>query len=144
MVAVPVGDPRVGRCGRLCRRRDAGLRARDPACLRLAGLPVVAAAPARRLYYNIVTTWATVFVAGFICSVYLAAVLVEHAGVAFLSGYAGLADHFELLGYVIVAFFVAVWTGAVALWRFGGCDPRYGSPGSVGDLEETGPGRAPP
>ncbi|HYZ38666.1 MAG TPA: HoxN/HupN/NixA family nickel/cobalt transporter, partial [Pseudonocardiaceae bacterium] len=85
--------------------------------------------PARRLYYNIVTTWATVFVAGFISSVYLAAVLVEHAGAAFLSGYASLADHFELLGYVIVAFFVAVWAGAVALWRFGGFDRRYGSPG---------------
>jgi high-affinity nickel-transport protein len=42
--------------------------------------------PARRLHYNIVTTWATVFVAGFISSVYLAAVLVEHAGVAFPFG----------------------------------------------------------
>lgn len=100
--------------------------------------------PARRLYYNIMTTWATVFVAGFISSVYLAAVLVEHAGAAFLSGYAGLADHFELLGYVIVAFFVAVWGGAVALWRFGGFDRRYGSPRPADDLEEIGPGRTPP
>lgn len=81
--------------------------------------------PARRLYYNIVTTWATVFVAGFISSVYLAAVLVDQAGVTLLSGYAGLADHFELLGYVIVAFFILVWGGAVALWRLGGFDRRY-------------------
>ena len=81
--------------------------------------------PARRLYYNIVTTWATVLVAGFISSVYLAAVLVDHAGMVFLSGYAALADHFALLGYVIVAFFVRVWVGAMALWRVGGFDRRY-------------------
>jgi len=104
--------------------------------------------PARRLYYNIVTTWATVFVAGFISSVYLAAVLVEHAGVAFLAGYASLADHFELLGYVIVAFFVAVWGGAVALWRFGGFDRRYAGQvltgGDPDDLEDKGAGRTSP
>lgn len=85
--------------------------------------------PARRLYYNIVTTWATVLVAGFISSVYLAAVLVEHAGMVFLSGYAALADHFELVGYVIVAFFVLVWVGAMMLWRVGGFDRRYADPG---------------
>jgi high-affinity nickel-transport protein len=81
--------------------------------------------PARRLYYNIATTWATVFVAGFIASVYLAGVLVEHPGVGVLAGYAGLADHFELLGYVIVGFFVLTWGGAVLLWRLGGFDRRY-------------------
>jgi high-affinity nickel-transport protein len=85
--------------------------------------------PARRLYYNIVTTWATVLVAGFISSVYLAAVLVDHAGMVFLSGYAALADHFELVGYVIVAFFVLVWVGAMMLWRVGGFDQRYADPG---------------
>lgn len=40
---------------------------------------------------------------------------------------------------------VAVWAGAVALWRFGGFDRRYGSPGSGGgDLEDMGTGRTPP
>jgi high-affinity nickel-transport protein len=85
--------------------------------------------PARRLYYNIVTTWATVLVAGFISSVYLAAVLVDHAGMVFLSAYAALADHFELVGYVIVAFFVLVWVGAMMLWCVGGFDRRYADPG---------------
>lgn len=55
-------------------------------------------------------------------SSFAAVKMVWGGGVALLSGYAGLADHFELLGYVIVAFFVAVWAGAVALWRFGGFD----------------------
>jgi nickel/cobalt transporter (NiCoT) family protein len=97
--------------------------------------------PARRLYYNIVTTWATVLVAGFISSVYLAAVLVAHAGVLFLSGYAALADHFELLGYVIVAFFILVWVGAMTLWRVGGFDRRYAVP--VGDHGEPLAGKGP-
>jgi high-affinity nickel-transport protein len=97
--------------------------------------------PARRLYYNIVTTWATVLVAGFISSVYLAAVLVDHAGVLFLSGYAALADHFELLGYVIVAFFILVWVGAMTLWRVGGFDRRYADP--VGHHGEPLAGKGP-
>jgi high-affinity nickel-transport protein len=82
--------------------------------------------PARRLYYNIATTWATVLVAGFIASVYLTAVLVEHGGASALGGYAALADHFELLGYVIVAFFVVTWAGAALVWRLGRFDQRYG------------------
>ncbi|HEV7755672.1 MAG TPA: HoxN/HupN/NixA family nickel/cobalt transporter [Mycobacteriales bacterium] len=81
--------------------------------------------PARRLFYNIATTWATVLVAGFIAGVYVAGVLAEHAGIGALRGVAGLADHFELLGYVIVGFFVATWGGAVLLWRWGGFERRY-------------------
>ncbi len=83
--------------------------------------------PARRLYYNITTTWATVLVAGFIATVYLAGVLADHAGATFLTGYAGLANHFETLGYVIVGFFILTWGGAVLLWRLGGFDRRYRS-----------------
>jgi high-affinity nickel-transport protein len=81
--------------------------------------------PARKLYYNIVTTWATVAVAGVISSVYLAGILVEYAGVSFLGPYAALADRFELLGYVIVGFFLALWGGAWAVWRLGGFERRY-------------------
>jgi high-affinity nickel-transport protein len=80
-------------------------------------------------------------VAGFISSVYLAAVLVAHAGVLFLSGYAALADHFELLGYVIVAFFILVWVGAMTLWRVGGFDRRYADP--VGHHGEPLAGKGP-
>ncbi|GLZ51090.1 HoxN/HupN/NixA family nickel/cobalt transporter [Actinomycetospora sp. NBRC 106378] len=81
--------------------------------------------PARRLFYNIATTAATVSVAGFIASVYLAGVLADDLGVVALAGYAGLADDFELLGYVIVGFFVLVWGGAALLWRFGGFEERH-------------------
>jgi high-affinity nickel-transport protein len=75
--------------------------------------------PARKLYYNIVTTWATVAVAGFVSAVYLSGVLADYAGFGFLSGFAAIADRFELLGYLIVGFFVVVWGGATLVWRYG-------------------------
>ncbi len=81
--------------------------------------------PARRLFYNIATTAATVTVAGFIAAVYLAGVLADDFGVTALSGFAGIADEFELLGYLIVGFFVVVWGGAALLWRFGGFEDRH-------------------
>jgi high-affinity nickel-transport protein len=80
--------------------------------------------PARRLFYNIATTAATVTVAGFIACVYLAGVLADDFGVTALAGVAGIADEFELLGYLIVGFFVVVWGGAALLWRFGGFEDR--------------------
>jgi high-affinity nickel-transport protein len=52
-------------------------------------------------------------------------VLVDHAGFTALRGYAAVADHFELLGYVVVGFFVVTWGGAVLLWRWGGFARRY-------------------
>ncbi|MGN6609840.1 MAG: HoxN/HupN/NixA family nickel/cobalt transporter [Jatrophihabitans sp.] len=77
--------------------------------------------PGRRLYYNVATTGITVVVGLFVASVYLAGALVDHLHVGWLHWYGGLADHFELLGYLIVALFVAAWSSAVLLWRF-----RYG------------------
>jgi high-affinity nickel-transport protein len=81
--------------------------------------------PARRLFYNIATTAATVTVAGFIACVYLAGVLADDFGVTALAGFASIADEFELLGYLIVGFFVVVWGGAALLWRFGGFEERH-------------------
>ncbi len=82
--------------------------------------------PARRLYYNVATTGMTVVVALFVASVYLADVIVQLTGAAGPVGaYAGLADRFEVLGYLIVGAFVLAWGGAVLLWRFGRFDERY-------------------
>ena len=82
--------------------------------------------PARTLFYNIATTAVTVAVAGFIASVYVAEVLVEHLHVGFLGGYAALADRFELFGYGIAAIFVITWGGALLLWKVRGYEQRYG------------------
>jgi high-affinity nickel-transport protein len=85
--------------------------------------------PVRKLYYNIATTWATVLAAASIAAVYLAGVLADYAGVTFLGGFASLADHFELLGYVIVGFFLTIWGGAWLVWRAGRFEQRYAGSG---------------
>ena len=81
--------------------------------------------PARTLYYNIATTAITVAIAGLVASVYLADVLVAHAGVGFLAGYAALADRFELFGYAIAGVFAITWGGALLFWRLRRYDERF-------------------
>ncbi|GAA1823757.1 HoxN/HupN/NixA family nickel/cobalt transporter [Planosporangium flavigriseum] len=84
--------------------------------------------PARRLYYNLATTSMTVLVALFVASVYLAGLVHELAGVGgLIETYGKLADHFELLGYLIVGAFVLAWGGAAAVWKLGRFDERYTS-----------------
>ena len=84
--------------------------------------------PARRLYYNMATTAMSVIVAAFVGSVYLVGLLVERLGLGGpLAAYAAVSEHFELLGYAIVAVFVATWLGAAAVWRLGGFERRYGT-----------------
>ena len=82
--------------------------------------------PARTLFYNIATTAVTVAIAAFIASVYVADVLVTYAHLGFLSGYASLADRFELFGYGIAGVFVVTWAGALLVWRVRRYDARYG------------------
>ncbi|PWR16653.1 HoxN/HupN/NixA family nickel/cobalt transporter [Micromonospora sicca] len=85
--------------------------------------------PARRLWYNLATTGMTVLVGGLVASVYLAALLTDRFGVTALAGYASIADHFEQLGYAVVALFALAWGGAIVVWRLRGFDRRYGQAG---------------
>ncbi|MEU7876785.1 HoxN/HupN/NixA family nickel/cobalt transporter [Microbispora bryophytorum] len=74
--------------------------------------------PARRLHYNAATTGMTVVVAAFVATVYLAKLTVDATGAGGpIAAYASLAGHFEILGYVIVALFVATWSIAALVWR---------------------------
>ncbi|MDQ1633421.1 MAG: nickel/cobalt transporter (NiCoT) family protein [Frankiaceae bacterium] len=83
--------------------------------------------PARRLYYNLATTGMTVFVAAFIGSVYLAALVVDATGWGGpVAAYAGIADHFEVLGYAVAGTFLVSWSGAALYWKFGKLEERYG------------------
>jgi high-affinity nickel-transport protein len=76
--------------------------------------------PARRLYYNITATGMTVLVAAFIASVYLTGLLARAVDLpAPLAVYASLADHFELMGYLVVGAFLTAWLAAAAIWRYG-------------------------
>jgi high-affinity nickel-transport protein len=82
--------------------------------------------PARRLYYNIAATGMTVFVAAFIASVYLMGLLASAVDLpAPLAVYARLADHFELLGYLVVGAFLTAWLAAAAIWRYGRFEERH-------------------
>jgi high-affinity nickel-transport protein len=81
--------------------------------------------PARRLYYNLATTAMTVLVGGFVASVYLSGLAVHYLGAGWLAGYASIANHFEQLGYAVVALFAASWIAAVAVWRLRGYGQRY-------------------
>ena len=84
------------------------------------------ASPARRLYYNAAATGMTVVVAVFVASVYLAGLLARFGAAAGpVRAYASLANHFELLGYGIVAMFAAAWGAAALAWRLGGFEDRY-------------------
>ena len=85
------------------------------------------ASPARRLYYNAVTTAMTVLVAFFVATVYLAGLLHRLTGIGGpVTWYASVGDHFELLGYSIVGLFLAAWAAAGLSWRFGSFGRRYG------------------
>ncbi|WP_327099674.1 HoxN/HupN/NixA family nickel/cobalt transporter [Nocardia vinacea] len=82
--------------------------------------------PARRLYYNIATTGMTVAVAAFIASVYVAGLIADGTGDGgLLAAYGSLSDHFEMLGYIVVAIFAVSWLAAAAIWHFRGLGDRY-------------------
>lgn len=94
--------------------------------------------PARRLYYNLATTGMTVAVAFFVASVYLADLIGRVGAVGGpVSAYARLAEHFELLGYLVVGAFVLAWGGAAALWRLARLDRRYGDTAALETEGET-------
>ncbi|SDP46179.1 high-affinity nickel-transport protein [Actinopolyspora xinjiangensis] len=74
------------------------------------------AQPVRRLWVNVTTTALTVALAVVIGVVVLAGVLSE-LGVPLAETVAGIGDHFELLGYLTLAAFMAVWGGAALWWK---------------------------
>jgi nickel/cobalt transporter (NiCoT) family protein len=81
--------------------------------------------PVRKVFYNITVTGLSVAVALLIGTVELLAVLSEKLG---LTG--GLWDlvagiDLNVLGYVVVALFVATWALALAVWRFARIEERW-------------------
>ncbi|NYH77957.1 high-affinity nickel-transport protein [Actinopolyspora biskrensis] len=77
------------------------------------------ARPVRRLRVNVATTALTVGLAAVIGVVVLAGVLAE-LGVSPARFVASIGDHFELLGYLTLAAFMATWGGAALWWRLSG------------------------
>ncbi|MCI2419126.1 nickel transporter [Saccharopolyspora sp. K220] len=74
------------------------------------------ARPLRRLWVNVTTTALTVGLAVVVAFVVLCGLLAER-GLSFLDGIAALGDQFELLGYLTLGLFLAVWGGAALWWK---------------------------
>jgi high-affinity nickel-transport protein len=82
--------------------------------------------PIRKVFYNLTVTVLSVFVALVIGVVVLTGLLVDRLGID--SGpltLIGSAD-LEFVGFAIVGLFVAVWLVALAIWRFGRVEERWG------------------
>ncbi len=83
--------------------------------------------PVRKVFYNITVTTLSVFVALVIGTIELISVLsgqlnIESGPVAWI----GNVD-LNLVGYVIVAAFVVTWAVALAVWRWGRVEERWGA-----------------
>jgi len=89
--------------------------------------------PVRKVFYNLTITGLSVAVAAVIGTIELGGLLAAQLN---LSG--GLWGWFEgidlnTLGFVIVGLFVATWAVAVAVWRWGRFEERWGAPANVND-----------
>ena len=81
--------------------------------------------PVRKVYYNITITGLSVLVAVFIGGLEVAQVLAGQLELT--GGFWTYATHFNInhAGFVIAGLFVAVWLGALAIWRFGRVEARW-------------------
>jgi high-affinity nickel-transport protein len=84
------------------------------------------AEPIRKIYYNLVITGLSVAVAMLIGGQELMSILVDKLGVE--SGIVAWIGKLDLgeLGFMIVGLFALTWAVAVAVWRFGGVERRWG------------------
>lgn len=73
--------------------------------------------PARKVYYNVVITVMSVFVALVIGSVQLFSVLAHNLG--WENPFLEWFDSLEFLGYAIVGTLIATWLIALLVWRVG-------------------------
>ncbi len=92
--------------------------------------------PVRKIYYNIVITALSVAVAFLVGGVEIIGLLSNKLH---LHGWLGDAmANFDLnkAGYMMVGLFVAVWTIAILVWRWGGVERRWSA--ALGTERETG------
>jgi nickel/cobalt transporter (NiCoT) family protein len=81
--------------------------------------------PVRKVYYNITITGLSVFVAFYIGTLELAQVLANELHLT--GGFWRFASGFNInrAGFTIVAIFIVVWLGALALWRYAKVEQRW-------------------
>jgi high-affinity nickel-transport protein len=83
--------------------------------------------PVRKVYYNLTITGLSVLTAVFIGGLEIAQVIAGQLNLT--GGFWGFANGFDLnkAGFYIVGMFVAVWAGAVVVWRVGRVEERWGA-----------------
>ncbi len=81
--------------------------------------------PVRKVFYNLTITGLSVAVALVIGTIELGGLIAEHLNLSgsFWNWFEGIDINF--LGFLIVGMFVATWTIALAVWRFGRIEERW-------------------
>ncbi|MEU5382233.1 MULTISPECIES: Nickel transporter NicT [Kitasatospora] len=83
--------------------------------------------PVRKIYYNLTVTGLSVVVALVIGVIELVGLLAEKLDITGGPiGWIGSLD-LNLVGYVIVGLFVVTWAGALAFWKFGRVEQKWGA-----------------
>lgn len=81
--------------------------------------------PVRRVFYNVMITGLSVAVALIVGAIELVAVLGEKLNLTGTVFDAAAAVDLNLLGYFVVALFLATWACAVLAWRYGRIEERW-------------------
>jgi high-affinity nickel-transport protein len=83
------------------------------------------ARPVRKVFYNLTVTGLSIAVALVIGTVELGGLIAQHLNLS--GGFWSWFEHIDInmLGFMIVALFVAVWAIAVAVWRLGRIEERW-------------------
>jgi high-affinity nickel-transport protein len=91
--------------------------------------------PVRKIYYNITITALSVAVALLIGTIELLGLLADQFGWrgVFWRWVGGL--NLNAVGYAIVGLFVVTWAVAVAVWRFGRFEERWGAASLASSLQ---------
>ncbi|HVH74365.1 MAG TPA: HoxN/HupN/NixA family nickel/cobalt transporter [Stellaceae bacterium] len=89
--------------------------------------------PARKLYYNLVITLASIVVAVLIGGVEALGLLADQFRLQgpFWNRVGALGGSFGLIGFLIIGFFTAAWLGAIILYRYTG----FARTGSVSEAD---------
>jgi high-affinity nickel-transport protein len=84
--------------------------------------------PVRKVYYNLAITGLSVSICFFIGTIEVLGLLPSQLG-GLHSGFWNYMANFDInkAGFVIVGMFVVCWAGALAFWRFGRVEERWGA-----------------
>jgi nickel/cobalt transporter (NiCoT) family protein len=95
--------------------------------------------PVRKVYYNLAITGLSVAICFFIGTVEVLGLLPTELG-GLHSGFWSFMASFNInkAGFVIVGMFVVCWAGALAFWRFGRVEEKWGARLKQGDVIADG------